>query len=194
MFMGPLQAEKPWQTSGIQGVYRFLDRVHGLAGRCTAPDMDLPTRKLMHRTVKKVQSDIEAMRFNTVVSGLMIFCNHLFALEAPPREGFEKLLLCLAPLAPHLSEELWHGLGHDRGISSAAWPTYDDALCVDDVVEVPVQVNGKVRGRVVLAVDATEADARGAALADKGVQASLEGKTIVKLVYVSGRVLNLVVK
>jgi leucyl-tRNA synthetase len=194
MFMGPLQADKPWQTSGIQGVYRFLDRVHGLAARTREEELDLETKKLMHRTVKKVQGDIEGMRFNTVVSALMIFTNHLASLSAPPREAFEKLVLCLAPFAPHLSEELWRGLGHEESISTAPWPAHDETYCVDDTVEVPVQVNGKVRGRVVLGTDATEEDARAAALADRGVQASLEGKTLVKLIYVSGRVLNLVAK
>jgi len=195
MFMGPLQADKPWQTAGIQGVYRFLDRVHGLVGRCSADaEMDVETGKLMHRTVKKVKADIDGMHFNTVVSTLMIYSNHLAGSKAVPREAFEKLLLCLAPLAPHLAEELWHGLGHDTCIADAAWPEHDEALCVDDSVEVPLQVNGKVRGRVVLAKDASEADARAAALADRGVQSSLEGKTVVKLIYVPGRVLNLVVR
>jgi leucyl-tRNA synthetase len=194
MFMGPLQADKPWQTAGIQGVSRFLDRVHGLAPRCTATELDLETQKLMHRTVKKVQGDIEGMHLNTVVSALMIFTNHLHSLQAPPREAFEKLLLCLAPFAPHLAEELWEGLGHSGSLSSAAWPAYDEAFCVDDAVEVPLQVNGKVRGRVVLALNATADEAKAAALADRGVQSSLEGKAIVKVVYVPGRVLNIVVK
>jgi len=195
MFMGPLQADKPWQTSGIQGVYRFLDRVHTLAPRCTGLQMDLETSKLVHRTIKKIGADFDAMRFNTTVSALMILTNHLTELAEPPREAFEKLLLCLAPLAPHLAEELWQRLGSQRGsISRAAWPAYDEALCVDDVVEVPVQVNGKVRGRVVLSSDASEADARAAALGDRGVQLSLEGKTIAKVVYVSRRVLNIVAK
>src|SRR5690606_1842292 len=118
----------------------------------------------------------------------------LASLSAVPREAFEKLLLSLAPLAPHLAEELWHGLGHEGSIADAAWPAHDEALCVDDSVEVPLQVNGKVRGRVALAKDAREDDARAAALADRGVQSSLQGKKIVKLVYVAGRVLNLVVK
>jgi leucyl-tRNA synthetase len=194
MFMGPLQADKPWQTSGIQGVYRFLDRVHGLAPRCTGQEMDVATQKLMHRTVKKVQSDIEGMRFNTVVSGLMIFTNHLFALTQPPREAFEKLVLCLAPFAPHLAEELWQGLGHQGSISAASWPAHDEAWCADEEVEVPVQVNGKVRGRVVLATDASQEDARAAAMIDRAIQAAVQGKSIVKVIYVAGRVLNLVVK
>jgi leucyl-tRNA synthetase len=194
MFMGPLQADKPWQTAGIQGVSRFLDRVHGLAPRCTAAELDVETLKLMHRTVKKVKGDIEGLHFNTVVSTLMIYSNHLASLKELPREAFEKLVLCLAPLAPHLSEELWSALGHSGTIADAPWPAHDEALCEDDTVEVPLQVNGKVRGRVVLAKGASEDEARAAALADRGVAASLEGKKIVKLVYVPGRILNLVVK
>src|SRR5690606_5764839 len=97
MFMGPLQADKPWPPAGIQGVYRFLDRVHGLAPRCTGAELDVETAKLMHRTVKKVKGDIEGMHFNTAVSTLMIFSNHLQGLPVPPREAFEKLLLCMAP-------------------------------------------------------------------------------------------------
>jgi leucyl-tRNA synthetase len=194
MFMGPLQADKPWQTAGIQGVSRFLDRVFALAPRCSGAELDVDTLKLMHRTVKKVKGDIEGLHFNTVVSTLMIYSNHLAALTEVPREAFEKLLLCLAPLAPHLSEELWSGLGHSGSIANASFPEHDEALCEDDTVEVPLQVNGKVRGRVVLPKGASEADARAAALADRGVLASLEGKQIVKLVYVPGRILNLVVK
>ena len=157
-------------------------------------ELDDETRKLMHRTVKKVTADIEALHFNTVVSTLMIYSNHLAGLKAMPREAFEKLLLCLAPLAPHLSEELWRGLGHEGSISTAPWPDHDEAFCVDDAIEVPLQVNGKVRGRVMLAKDATEDEARAAALADRGVLNSLEGKKVVKVIYVPGRVLNLVVR
>jgi len=134
------------------------------------------------------------MHFNTVVSALMIYTNHLAGLSEPPREALEKLLLCLAPFAPHLAEELWHGLGHRTSIAEAAWPAHDEAWCIDDVVEVPVQVNGKVRGRVVLARQATSDEAKNAALEDRNVQSSLEGKTIAKVVYVPGRVLNLVVR
>jgi leucyl-tRNA synthetase len=194
MFMGPLQADKPWQTAGIQGVARFLDRVNSLAPRCTGAQLDLETSKLMHRTVKKVGADFDALHFNTTVSALMIFVNHLAGLEQPPRAAFETLLLCLAPLAPHLAEELWHAVGHDTSITRAAWPSYDPALCVDDTVEVPVQVNGKVRGRILLPNDAKEEDARSIALAEPGVRASLEGKTVVKVVYVPKRVLNIVVR
>jgi leucyl-tRNA synthetase len=148
----------------------------------------------MHRTVKKVGADLEGLRFNTAISALMIYLNHLTGLEQPPREAFEKLLLCLAPLAPHLAEELWQRLGNQGSISLAAWPSHDESYCVDDTVEMPVQVNGKVRGRVVLPVDASEEEARRLALAEHNVQAALEGKTVVKVVYVPKRILNIVVR
>lgn len=194
MFMGPLQADKPWQTAGIQGVYRFLDRVHTVVTRAHADELDSETAKLMHRTVKKVGEDIDNLRFNTVVSTLMIFTNHLFPIKAPPKEALEKLVLCLAPMAPHLAEELWKGLGHDACLVRTPWPSYDEALCVDDVVTVPVQVNGKIRTRLDLSRTAPEEQVREAALKDSGVLAAMEGKTLVKFIYVPGRVINLVVR
>jgi leucyl-tRNA synthetase len=202
MFMGPLEQVKPWQTTGIRGVRRFLDRVFTLA---TRPLSDEPTpdetARLVHRTVKKIGEDIEALRLNTAVSTMMELVNHLFAFEKPPREAIEKLLLCLAPFAPHLAEELWSGgdgtgggLGRASTIADVPWPTYDEALTVDNVVELGVQVNGKVRGRVSLARDASEAAARDAGLADENVKRFTEGKTLVKFVYVPGKILNFIVK
>jgi len=195
MFMGPLEQVKPWQTSGIQGVRRFLDRVHSVAGRPLGADaMDEPTAKLLHRTVKKVGEDIEALRFNTAVSAMMILVNHLAAQERPAREAIEKLLLILSPFAPHLCEELWEQVGLRPGcVADAAWPEHDERLCIDDVVEIAVQVNGKVRGRVSLGRDASEEAARAAALEDANVARFVEGKTLRKLVYVPGRIINLIV-
>jgi leucyl-tRNA synthetase len=122
--------------------------------------MDLETAKLVHRTVKKVGEDIEALRLNTAVSAMMILANHLNGLAVTPREAVEKLVLCLAPYAPHLGEELWAQLGSTKtargSVLDAPWPSFDPALCVDEVVEVAVQVNGKVRGRASLARDASE--------------------------------------
>lgn len=194
MFMGPLQADKPWQTAGMHGVYRFLDRVHAVATRKTSSSLDAATAKLMHRTVKKVGEDIEQLRFNTVVSGLMIYTNHLFAIEEPSLEALEKLVLCLAPLAPHLAEELWQGLGHDTCLVQEPWPAHDEALCVDSVVEVPVQVNGKIRARLELSREATEEEAKKAALEHEGVVAAIAGKPLRKVIYVPGRILNLVAR
>jgi leucyl-tRNA synthetase len=194
MFMGPLEQVKPWQTSGIQGVRRFLDRVHALVGRAdAAATMDPETAKLVHRTVKKVGEDIEQLRFNTAISAMMILANHLNGLDVTPRDAAEKLTLCLSPFAPHLSEELWEMLGNAPSILDAGWPGFDAALCVDDEVELAVQVNGKVRGRARLARDASEEAARAAALEDENVRRHADGKQIRKVVYVPGRVLNLIV-
>ena len=194
MFMGPLEQTKPWQTSGIQGVRRFLDRVHTVATRTPSEQpSDAETKKLVHRTVKKVGDDIDALRFNTAVSQLMILSNHLNGFERPPRDALELLVLCLSPFAPHLAEELWEQLGHPASIQAVPWPSYDPALIVDDEVEIGVQVNGKVRGRARLSRTATEADARAAALSDENVRKFLEGKAEKKLVYVPGRVLNFIV-
>ncbi len=194
MFMGPLEQVKPWQTSGLQGVRRFLDRVHAVATRPLTDAMDPETERLLHKTIKKVTQDIEALRYNTAISTMMIFTNHLQSLPATPREAMEKLALCLSPFAPHLAEELWSGpLGRSPSIAIAPFPGYDEALCVDDVVEIPVQVNGKVRGKVMLAPDATETQARDAALADENVQKHLGGKAVRKLVYIPGRILNVII-
>jgi leucyl-tRNA synthetase len=152
MFMGPLERTKPWQTSGILGVRNFLDKVHNLAGRTLTDEaMGEPTAKLVHRTIKKVTEDIEGLRFNTAISQMMILVNHLQTLAAPPRSAMVSLLLVLSPFAPHLAEELWQQLGNAPSIGAQAWPTFEPALCQDDVIEMPVQINGKVRSRVVLA-------------------------------------------
>jgi leucyl-tRNA synthetase len=194
MFMGPLEQVKPWQTSGLQGVRRFLDRVHKIAtGPFSGAPMDAETARLVHRTVKKVGEDIEALRLNTAISAMMILSNHLNGMDVPPKEAAEKLVLCVAPFAPHLAEELWTELGHEPSIAGAPFPDFDPALCEDEVVEIGVQVNGKVRGRVALEKDASEARAREAALADPNVQKFVEGKHIKKLVYVPGRILNFIV-
>jgi leucyl-tRNA synthetase len=193
MFMGPLEQVKPWQAAGLQGVRRFLDRVYALAQREPAATMDDETTRLVHRTIKKVTDDVEAMRFNTAVSAMMILTNHLNGPDAPPRPALEALVLLLSPFAPHLAEELWERLGHEPSVADVAWPTYDPALCVDAEVEIAVQVNGKVRGRITLARDADEATARALALGDEGAKPHLEGKTVRKVVYVPGRIVNLIV-
>jgi leucyl-tRNA synthetase len=194
MFMGPLEQVKPWQTSGIQGTRRFLDRVHAIAGKPLVDgEGDDETRKLLHRTVKKVGEDIESMRFNTAVSTLMILTNRLASLEAVPRGALEKTLLVLAPFAPHLCEELWSALGHSELIVDAEWPSYDPALCVDDVVEIGVQVNGKARGRVKLAKDASEETARLESLKDENVAKFVADKAVKKFIYVPGKIVNFIV-
>ena len=194
MFMGPLKETKPWQTAGIQGCRRFLDRVDAIAHKPLADgEGDDETRKLLHRTIKKVAEDIETMRFNTAVSTMMILTNRLASLDSVPRGALEKLLMVLAPFAPHLSEELWQGLGHRELISAQPWPTFDPALCVDDFVEIGVQVNGKARGRVKLAKDASESEAKSESLKDENVTRFIADKAVKKFIYVPGKIVNFIV-
>ncbi len=193
MFMGPLEAVKPWQSGQIQGVVRFRDRVYATCTRPLSDAIDDATRRLLHRTIKKVTGDVEAMAFNTAISAMMVLLNHLAAQPSPPREAALALILLVSPFAPHVAEELWRLTGHERSLAYEPWPAYDEALCVDDVIEVPVQVNGKVRGRVTLPKAASEADARAAALDVESVKAAMGGKLVKKLVYVPGKILNIVI-
>ncbi len=195
MFMGPLEATKPWNTDSIQGVRRFLERLWSNATK--TPSDDAPSDALLrltHKTIQKVGEDIEAMRFNTAISAMMVLNNELAGLDAPPRASVEALVQLVHPFAPHIAEELWERLGHAPSIQAAPWPSYDPKLTVDEVVEVPVQINGKVRGRVTLPRDADEAAAFAAAEADEAIAKQLEGKALVKRIYVPGRILTFVVK
>jgi len=192
MFMGPLEATKPWSTSSISGVRRFLDRVFNLTVRADSdakPDPALT--RLVHRTVRKVTEDIEGMRFNTAISAMMVLSNELTKLEAVPAEALEVLATLLHPFAPHLAEEIWEMLGHSPSIQNQPWPTYDPALCEEDEVEVPVQINGKVRGRITVPKQATEEQALSAAR--QALAGHLEGKTLRKTIWVPGKILNLIV-
>jgi leucyl-tRNA synthetase len=193
MFMGPLEAVKPWQTSQIQGVVRFRDRVWRVCTRAVTDAEDDATRRLLHKTIARVSRDIEAMAFNTAVSAMMELTNHLMAVDPVPREAAEALVLLLSPFAPHIAEELWRRLGHPESLAHHAWPEADPALVVDETVEIGVQVNGKTRATVRIARDAPEPDARSAALALDAVAKAMAGKALRKMVYVPGRIINLVV-
>ncbi|MDC3980926.1 leucine--tRNA ligase [Polyangium jinanense] len=194
MFMGPLEAVKPWQSAQIQGVVRFRDRIFSiLTGRPLVDAIDDATKRLVHKTIKKVTEDIESLSFNTAISAMMVLLNHLGSLKELPREAAKGLLLCVSPFAPHVAEEVWRLWGNERSIALEAWPTFDPTLCVDDVIEMAVQVNGKVRGRVTLPVKASEDEARNAALTAEGVSAFTTGKTLKKFIYVPGKIVNLVV-
>jgi leucyl-tRNA synthetase len=157
--------------------------------------MDEPVAKALHKAIKKVTEDIETLRLNTAVSTMMELVNLLHSSETTPREAIEKLVLLLSPFAPHLAEELWCGpLGGSPSIAHQPWPEYDPALTVDDVVEIAVQINGKVRGRVTLAKDAPEQFAREAGLAHPKIAKLLESGQLRKVIYVPGKILNLIVK
>jgi leucyl-tRNA synthetase len=194
MFMGPLEQMKPWQTSGIQGVRRFLDRVMTIATGDLGDTMDKETQKLLHKTIRKVTSDIEQLHLNTAVSAMMILTRHLAEQSPPPREGVRALILLLSPFAPHIGEELWQRLGNTASLAYEPWPVFDEALCRDEIVEIAVQVNGKVRGRIQIAPDAAEDEALRAAEAEPSVKAFLAGKKIHKHRYVPGKIVNLLVE
>ena len=200
MFMGPLQVVKPWQTKGVEGVHRFLKRAHRLVVDTKVSDLPLTKAqaKTLNAMVKKVGDDLEAMAFNTGISAMMVFVNEAEA-EAKvagelPREMLEKFVLCLSPYAPHLGEELWQYLGHADTLAYAPWPAYDPAALVEDEIEIPVQVLGKLRGRIRVPVAADAAEMEAAARANADVAKHLEGKTIVKVIAVPKRMVNFVVR
>jgi leucyl-tRNA synthetase len=204
MFMGPLEAVKPWSMKGVEGVYRFLGRAWRMIVDAEAHEIRLDPRvqnadatpeqaKIAARTVAAVTEDIEALRFNTAISRLMEFVNAFTAAEVRPRSAMETFTLLLSPLAPHLAEEIWQILGHDQTLAYEPWPTYDPALLKDEEVEVPVQINGKVRARVVVPAEADTAAIEAAARRDPRVASLLEGKTVRKVVVVPGKLVNFVI-
>ena len=199
MFMGPLQAVKPWSTKGVEGVHRFLKRANRLVTETPAAGraMTKAEAKSLAAMVKKVGDDLEALAFNTAISAMMVFVNEAedFARAGGlPREMLEKFVLCLSPFAPHLGEELWQFLGHGGTLAYEPWPRFDPAALVEDEVEIPVQVMGKLRGRVKVPVAATPAEMEAAAKANADVAKFLEGKTVVKVVAVPKRMVNFVVR
>ena len=199
MFMGPLQAVKPWSTKGVEGVHRFLKRANRLVTESKIEDRVLTKSeaKSLNAMIKKVGDDLEAMAFNTGISAMMVFMNEAedFAKAgALSKEYLKKFVLCLAPFAPHLGEELWEYLGGEKTLAYEPWPVYDPAALVEDEIEIPVQVMGKLRGRVKIPVAATPAEMEEAAKADAEVAKFLEGKTIVKVIAVPKRMVNFVVR
>ncbi len=196
MFMGPLEHVKPWQTSGIEGSRRFLERVWNVATGAVSEDpsaYDQDTARLVHKTIQKVTHDIESMHFNTAISAMMILVRHLGSLEIVPRGAVQALALILSPFAPHLGEEVWERLGHRQSLANEPWPQFDPRLVQDETVEIGVQVNGRFRCTISLPVDAGEDAARAAALAEERVRAHVEGKTVRKFIYVKGKIVNFIV-
>ncbi|WP_041299843.1 leucine--tRNA ligase [Mycobacterium liflandii] len=204
MSMGPIEASRPWATKDVIGAYRFLQRVWRLVidentGEIlvadTPAELDTDTLRALHRAIAGVAEDYAALRNNTAVAKLIEYTNFLTKRhrDAVPRAAIEPLVLMVAPLAPHLAEELWQRLGHTTSLAHGPFPAADPAYLIDDTVEYPVQVNGKVRGRVVVAADADDDAVKAAALADQKVQAFLAGASPRKVIVVAGRLVNLVV-
>ena len=200
MFMGPLDASIAWSTNGLDGSRRFLDRIWRLFveenGEFTSKLVDRDDsgklEKVYHQTVKKVTEDYEGMRFNTAISQLMVFINDAYKAEVLPRPYVEGFVKMLAPICPHVAEELWNKLGHSDTIAYAAWPAYDEAKLVDDEVEIVVQINGKVKAKLMVPADATREKMQEIAMESDSVKEQIDGKTIRKVIAVPGKLVNIV--
>ena len=206
MFMGPLEAVKPWSMEGVNGVYGFLNRVWRMIVDERAEEETVlnpavqdiaPTEeqnRMLHKTIKAVTQDVDGMAFNTAIARMMEFTNFFLKEEVRPKSAMESFVLLLSPYAPHLCEELWNLLGHADTLAYHAWPEFDEAALVENTMEIPVQVNGKLRGKVVVPVDAAKDAILEAAKGDSQVAGWLEGKSLVKEIVVPGRLVNFVVK
>jgi leucyl-tRNA synthetase len=201
MFMGPLEASKPWNTRDVPGVHRFLHRVwRMICGSEDSPallrdgDINQDVELALHKLIKKVGSDIQAMKFNTAIAAMMDFVNTVYRAGTIAPDPARRFVLVLSPFAPHLAEELWQRLGGKASLSHEPWPSYDEAMLAEESIELPVQVNGKLRGRITVAADASQADIIAAALAEAKVAAAVEGKTVVKKIVVPGKLINIVIR
>ncbi|MEC0369846.1 leucine--tRNA ligase [Paenibacillus chibensis] len=200
MFMGPLEATKPWNENGVEGAHRFLSRVWRLVvnedgslnPKITDNEGSDEFKRVWHKTIKKVSEDMEHLRFNTAISQLMIFINDAYKADSIPRQAIEDFTQLLSPFAPHIAEELWERLGHQESITYASWPAFEEAWTVDAEVEIVIQVNGKIVQRAKIAKDMTQEAMQEYSLSQEGVQQAIAGKTVRKVVAVPGKLVNIV--
>jgi len=205
MFMGPLEATKPWSMQGVEGVHRFLQRSWNMIidkeGKvCCGTESGISdkagfekSRRLLHQTIKKVTGDVETFGFNTAISAMMIYVNHLSKQAERVRELVEPFVLLLSPFAPHIAEELWERLGHSESIAYEGWPKYDPEFVKEKEVELAVQVLGKIKDRIVVPADASEEQIKEKALASEKVQAAMGGKEAKKIIVIKSRLVNIIV-
>jgi len=200
MFMGPLQAVKPWSTQNIEGVYRFLikawrmiiDENGSVHSNITDAQPQGDPLRLLHKTIKKVTEDIEALAFNTAISQMMIFVNEYLQLEQRSKGAMETFVILLSPFAPHIAEELWQRLGHSNTLAYEPWPSYNPDLTIDPEIELAVQINGKTRDKITLPADSDENTIQEIALQSESVQAYLTGKNVRKVIVIKSRLVNIV--
>ena len=194
MFMGPLEDSKPWSDTGIEGARKFLDRFYRLFSDISkisdTPNSNL--EKEYHKTVKKVTSDYEHLAFNTAISQIMIFVNAAYKEKNIPKEYAEGIIKLFNPIAPHITEELWSMYGHTDTITYEPWPTFDEAKTIDEEIELPIQINGKVKGTIVISLDADEQTVKDSAHTE--LANLLEGKNIIKEIYVKNKIYNIVIR
>ena len=192
LFMGDYGSAAPWSENGVKGCKRFLDRFAELTELISDKGTPAKVESAIHKTIKKVTSDLEEMKFNTAIAAMMGLLNDIYDGGSLAKEDLNLLVRLLCPIAPHVCEELWETLGGDGFCSLAAWPEYDEAKTIDSEIELPVQINGKIRGKITVAADASKDDILAAAKAQ--VASSLEGKTVIKEIVVPGKLISLVVK
>ena len=196
MFMGPLEVSKPWSSTAVVGARKFINRVWNFftePSNLTDTD-DGKLTKLYHQTVKKVTSDFETLGFNTAIAQMMVFINEVYKNGSCPKEfaeGFVKMMSCITP---HVCEEIWQLFGHNETIAYESWPKYDESKCSSDIIDMPIQVNGKVRNVIAISKNACKDDILSVVMADEKIKASIEGKTIVKEIVIPGKIINIVVK
>ena len=194
MFMGDFEKAAPWSPNSIKGCKRFLDRTFNLQEKVIDGGIRPEFESMIHKTIKKVTEDIETLKFNTAIAQLMTWLNDVEKCGSITKEEYRIYLMLLDPFAPHICEEIWENMGFGGMIVGQTWPEYDEAKCVDETVEIAVQITGKVRARINISADATSEEAIAAAKADPTIAGLLEGKTIVKEIYVPGRLVNIVAK
>jgi leucyl-tRNA synthetase len=201
MYMGPLDAPKPWNTRDVPGLFKLCQRIWRLvvdehtgelSRALVDKEPDAKVLRVLHQTLKRATEDLELLKLNTAIAAMFNFVNVLTPLAERPKKAIEPFVLLLSPFAPHLAEELWQRLGHDESLAYEPWPAYDEALAKEDEVEIGVQIMGKMKSRVMVAADADEKAIEDAALADEKVKRALEGKKIRKVIVVKGRLVNIV--
>ncbi|HEX7586441.1 MAG TPA: class I tRNA ligase family protein, partial [Patescibacteria group bacterium] len=196
MFMGPLEDMKPWNTRGIAGTQRFLDKIYRFTNNVQTKNeagVNKSLENLLHKTIKKVTEDIGNLRFNTSISALMILVNKMEKEQNLQAAEYELLITLLSPFAPHIAEELWEKLGHKESIFLEPWPEYDPELIKDEEIELVIQINGKLRDRIKVATDISEKEAKKISLESKKVKNFIAGKKIQKIIFVKGKLINIVV-
>ena len=195
LFMGDYEKAAPWSESSVKGCKRFIDRIWALQDKMTDSDSYSDAlRSKMHKTIKKVSEDIEAMKFNTAIAAMMTLLNDIYDAGSITKKEFRDLLILLYPFAPHISEELYQVIGCEGVLSEQEWVTYDEALCGDDMIEIVVQINGKVKAKLEIPADAEKDDVLAQAAADAKIKEATAGKTIIKQIYVPKKLVNFVVK
>ena len=183
---------KAWNSATIIGPRRFLERVWKLKEKVSS-NVEIKDEAIVHKTIQKVGGDIEEFSFNTAISAMMILVNEIEKLEAIPRSAYETLLMLLAPFAPHITEEIWHEIGNKESIHLAKWPIFDASKCVASEVTIAIQVGGKLRDTIILPSDTSEEALKEFALARPAIVKWVDGNTIRKIIYVKGRLINIVV-